>query len=103
MEWTFKSEDLKEQGGKMKSEKVQPEKKFNAGAISVSVWKNQTKDKDREFFTISFDRKYKDQDGTWKNSNSLRLNDLPKATFALQQAYEYLLTAPKGAAEEMIY
>ena len=36
---------------------------------------------------------YKDKSGEWKGSNSLSLNELPKAITALQQAYEYLLAS----------
>ncbi len=72
----------------------QPEKKINAGAIQVSVWKNQTqKDgKTSEYKTVSFDRRYKDkQTGEWKSTNSLRVNDIPKAITALTKAYEHLI------------
>ncbi|HLD33544.1 MAG TPA: hypothetical protein VJB66_02375 [Candidatus Nanoarchaeia archaeon] len=72
----------------------QPEKKFRAGAVSVTVWKN-TGQKDNgeqiEYQTISMERSYKDKSGEWKYTNSLRVNDLPKAGIALQKAYEYLV------------
>jgi hypothetical protein len=35
--------------------------------------------------------RYRDKAGNWKGTNSLSLNDLPKAILALQQAYEYLM------------
>ena len=71
-----------------------PEKKFRAGAISATIWQNQGQNQQGdavEYRTISLDRVYKDKDGNWKNTNSLRVNDLPKATLALQKAYEYLV------------
>ncbi len=71
-----------------------PEKKFRAGAISVTVWKNKgqsSSGEDVEYSTISIDRNYKDKNGEWKSTNSLKLNDLPKASVALQKAYEYLV------------
>lgn len=67
-----------------------PLKKFRAGAVSATVWSNQTKDGENEYKSISFERSYKDQDGAWKTTTSLRMNDLPKAALVLQKAYEYL-------------
>jgi hypothetical protein len=71
-----------------------PEKKFRAGAISVTVWKNQGKGKDGdevEYQTISIERNYKDKAGAWQTTNSMRINDLPKASAALQKAYEFIV------------
>jgi hypothetical protein len=77
-----------------------PEKKFRAGAICATVWKNQSiKDgKVVEYRTISFDRNYQDTKGEWNTTNSLRVNDLPRASLVLQKAYEYI--ALKEQAEE---
>jgi len=70
-----------------------PEKKFRAGAVSATIWKNETvKDgKVVEYRTISFIRNYQDAKGEWNTTNSLRLNDLPKARLVLDKAYEYLM------------
>ena len=70
-----------------------PEKKFRAGAISVTVWKNRGKNVsgDVEYSTISIERNYKDKKGEWQSTNSLRVNDLPKASIALQKAYEFIV------------
>lgn len=71
-----------------------PEKKFRAGAISATVWKNtgqSAKGESVEYKTISLDRVYKDASGAWQHTTSLRLNDLPRAGVALQKAYEYLV------------
>ena len=71
-----------------------PEKKFRAGAISATVWQNKGQNKNGdevEYRTISIERCYKDKDDSWQNTNSLRVNDLPRATTVLQKAYEYLV------------
>ena len=71
-----------------------PEKKFSTGAIIATVWQNQGKGRNGEatdYRTVSFQRRYKDIDGTWKSTNSLRLNDLPRASLVLQKAYEYIV------------
>jgi len=49
---------------------------------------------------------YRDKAGQWQGTNSLSINDLPKAITALQQAYEYLLserseTAPEPSEQPM--
>ncbi len=75
--------------------KTMPEKKFSTGAISATIWKNNGKSKKTgesvEFRTIKIDRRYTDKEGNWQSTNSLRLNDLPKASLVLQKAYEYLV------------
>lgn len=70
-----------------------PEIKFSTGAISAAVWKNQVvKDgKISEFRSISLQRRYTDKDGTWKSTNSMRVNDLPRAALVLNKAYEHLV------------
>lgn len=78
-----------------------PEKKFRAGAITATVWSNDTvKDgKKVSYKTISFERSYKDKDDEWKQTNSLRIADIPKAVLVLNKAYEYL--ALNGEEEEI--
>lgn len=71
-----------------------PEKKFRAGAISATVWLNKGQrqnGEESEYRTISFDRNYTDKEGKWQSTNSLRVNDLPKAQVVLSRAYEYLV------------
>lgn len=90
----------------MKQEGNKPEKRFRAGAISATVWKNagQKDGKLVEFRTVSLQRVYKDKEGVWKNTTSLRVSDLPKASLVLNKAYEYLVISENnsetGAIEE---
>ncbi|AJF61622.1 TPA: hypothetical protein HA239_03975 [Candidatus Woesearchaeota archaeon] len=69
-----------------------PEKKFRIGSISATVWKNQSEKDGKilEYRTVSFERNYQDNKGEWNTTNSLRVNDLPKAALVLQKAYEYI-------------
>ena len=75
-------------------ENNKPKKKFNAGAISATIWENQAVNKTNgspvSYSTISLQRGYKDKDGAWKSTNSLRVADIPKAILVLQKAYEDL-------------
>ncbi len=82
-----------------------PEKKISTGAIQVTVWKNTltTKEgKTSEYRTFSFTRRYRDNMGEWKSSNSLRINDLPKAVVALNKAYEHAVLRTQNAEEELV-
>lgn len=71
-----------------------PERKIRAGAISATVWLNKGQKEngeESEYRTVSLERAYKDKGGEWKSSNSLRVNDVPKAVAALQKVYEAIV------------
>ncbi len=70
-----------------------PDAKFRAGAVCATVWMNDGTSKDgqpRTFASVSFDKSYKDKDGTWKSTKTLNVQDLPKAALVLNKAYEHL-------------
>lgn len=78
-----------------------PVTKFRAGAISATVWENQGKNNKGEivsFKSVSFDRSYKDANGQWQRTTSLRTMDLPKAALVINKAYEFISLA--GESEE---
>ncbi|NQU98111.1 hypothetical protein HQ533_01475 [Candidatus Woesearchaeota archaeon] len=80
-----------------------PEKKIRAGAVVATIWANSAVNKDGEqvsYKTISFERTYKDKNNEWQTTNSLRMNDLPKATLVLTKAYEHLALSEKAVEEE---
>ena len=69
-----------------------PEKKFSAGAISASVWKNsrEVNGEAKDIRSVQFQKSYKDSEGNWQKTNSLDVRDLPKAMIVLGKAFEYL-------------
>lgn len=70
-----------------------PEKKFRASPITATIWTNEAPSKDGEpriYRTVSLERSYKDKEGAWKSTGSLRVNDLPKAILVLNKAFEYI-------------
>ena len=74
-----------------------PEKKFRAGGISVSIWQNSGIAKTggvNVYRTVSMERSYRDKNGSWQRTNSLRANDLPRVVLLLNKAYEYLVLNP---------
>ena len=69
--------------GEKKNAPVHNEK---VGGIKVSTWENKSKE-GVPFYTVSIQRSYKDGND-WKNTDSYRINDLPKVILALQKTYE---------------
>lgn len=80
-------------------DKNKPEKAFRASPISATIWTNEATTKDGEtrlFRTITLERTYKDKEGAWQKTNSLRVNDLPKAELVLRKCYEYITIKEQG-------
>lgn len=72
---------------------AKPETVFKVGAVRASIFRNTIQKNGR---TISLPKvvievRYRDKTGKWNGTNSLSLNDLPKAILALQKAFEYLM------------
>ena len=72
-----------------------PEKVFKLGAVRASVFRNVLQKDGQQIALrkVVLEVRYRDKSGTWRGTNSLSVNDLPKAIAALQQAYEYILSA----------
>ena len=71
-----------------------PEKEFKVGAVRATIWENKRLSKDGETFSnhkVIVDRTYKDEQEGFKTTNSLGVDDIPKAILALSKAYDYLL------------
>ena len=89
--------------------KNMPAMKFKAGAISATIWANKGTSKKGEevaFQTVSLDRRYKDKEGNWQSSGSLRSSDIPKAMLVLQEAYKAITLNQNPSSEkdeEMVY
>ena len=69
-----------------------PERVFQHGGVKAAIFANEH-EKDGESFTknsISVQRVYRDKEGKFKTTNSLYVNDLPKAVLVLQKAFDYL-------------
>ena len=85
-----------------------PEKTFKIGAVRASIFRNfiEKNGQTIPLPKVVIEVRYKDKTGQWNGTNSLSLNDLPKATLALQKAFEYLMEhkesqpAEAGANEE---
>ncbi|MFA6888974.1 MAG: hypothetical protein WC254_05770 [Candidatus Woesearchaeota archaeon] len=74
-------------------EKNKPAKNFKAGAVRATIWSNLTKNEDGtegSYNTVALERSYKDKNGAWQTTSSLRANDVPKALLVLNKAYEFI-------------
>jgi hypothetical protein len=71
-----------------------PEITFKMGAVRASIFRNiiQRDGRSVSLPKVVLEVRYRDKDGKWQGTNSLSLNDLPKAITALQKAYEYILS-----------
>ncbi len=80
-----------------------PETVFKVGAVSASIFRNTIQKNGRAIPLpkVVIEVRYEDKTGQWNGTNSLSLNDLPKAISALQKAFEYLMEHKEpGQAEE---
>jgi hypothetical protein len=71
---------------------VQPEQRFQSGGVVASIWDNEI-ERDGQvtsFKSVSFGRNYKDKEGKWQTTNSLKASDLPRAIMVLGKAFEHL-------------
>lgn len=76
-----------------------PEKTFGpfAHGLGVTIWCNvvETKEGPKAIRSITIDpRRYKDDQGQWKDSTSYHVIDLPTITMALEKAYDYCQSTP---------
>jgi hypothetical protein len=71
---------------------AKPEISFKVGAVRASVFRNLVANNGKmvPLFKVILEVRYKDKAGRWNGTNSLSLNDIPKAILALQKAFEYL-------------
>ena len=79
---------------------TQPVQRFKAGGCVASIFANEVArgEESMTLHTVVLQRVYKDSDGTFKYTTSLKANDVPKAILALVKAYDFLLGDRKEEA-----
>jgi hypothetical protein len=72
---------------------AKPETVFKVGAVRASIFRNIIEKNGRAIPLpkVVIEVRYKDKTGQWNGTNSLSVNELPKAILALQKAFEYLM------------
>lgn len=75
---------------------TQPEMRFKAGGLTAAVFLNQiqTPDGVKPVKNVVLERTYRDKEGKYQTSNSLSVNDIPKAILVLQKAFDYIASRP---------
>lgn len=63
--------------------KVLISKKYRG--CNVAIW--ETKKEDALYHTVSMNAYYKDKDGNWKNTNYIKIDEVPKLIMLLQLIY----------------
>ena len=71
-----------------------PIKVFRAGNMEAAIFENQTAKGTMKNVVLS--KRYKTAEGEWKSTNSLGINDIPKAIVVLILAYKYLLMGDRA-------
>jgi hypothetical protein len=79
-----------------------PEISFKVGAVRATVFRNLVASNGRmvPLPKVVIEVRYKDKTGQWNGTNSLSLNDIPKAILALQKAFEYLTQHKESGTRE---
>ena len=69
-----------------------PETVFKVGAVRAVIFRNtiQKNGQEIQLPKVILEVRYKDKAGKWQGTNSLSINDIPKAILALQKAFAYL-------------
>ena len=78
--------------------KQKPQWHLRAGGLEVACWKSKVKAEDgtdRDFFSVTTQRAYKDKSGAWQHTQSLRRQDLLPMARLLEQAYDKLTASAK--------
>lgn len=69
-----------------------PIQTFQSGRMSATIWKQSGRN--GEFYTVSLSRSYKTEEGTWQNTTSFRVSDLPHIQTVSRRADDYIAGLP---------
>lgn len=75
-----------------------PVKSFKCGAVEAAIFENEiAKGKEKiKVKKVVLQKRYRTADGEWKSTNSLDVNDIPRASLALDSAFEFLVMRGDG-------
>lgn len=63
-----------------------PFDKVVLGSIQLAIWKN-TNDKGNAYYSVTFEKRYRDTEGEWKSTSSLNRDDLLVLAQASEMAF----------------
>ena len=67
------------------SDSKKPAAKITLYPVSAAIWANETEK--GVFYSVTFERSYKDDDGTWQSSSSFSLSELLLLSKVADQAH----------------
>ena len=69
-----------------------PAKEFRSGAITVAIWRNETQENGKTIVkhSVRIQKRYRDDEGTWKDSCYFFPDELPKISMLTNKAYEFI-------------
>ena len=83
-------------------DKVKPTHKIKLPGATATIWANTSK-KGNTWYSVGFDRSYKDAQGNWKTTSMFGADDLLALAHVASQAHDYirakLQEQPEQAAE----
>ena len=80
---------------------ARPEKSIKVGGVEAAIFENEIVKGGKKISIkkVSFQKRYKSAEGEWKSTNSLDVNEIPKAILVLSKAYEYICTGSSDEAD----
>ena len=89
----------------MTQQNNQPVKTFQSGPISTSVWRNEDAQQDgttRVKHSVRFQKRFRNKDGQWQNSDYYFPEDLPKLQLVVAKAFEFISLKESKDPEESV-
>ena len=84
--------------------KDKPIKDFRSGSIQASVWQNEVEDKDKTVVrhSVRIQKRFKNKEDEYENTNYYFRDDLPKLILVAQKAFEFISLTESKDAEETV-
>ena len=82
------------------SKKAQPSKpiaKLRLGLVYANIWQRITEED--AFYSVSFERRYRDKDGNWKSTHSFNTDDLLLLAKLADKAHTEIMMVIGGKAD----
>ena len=80
---------------------AKPVQKYRAGQVSCALWENEISVNGRKIKVLkaTVERRYKDGE-EWKSSGSYGLNEIPRAIWCLQKAFDHMIEQSTARSDE---
>ena len=74
-----------------------PVRKLRIGLINANIWQRTTGEDN--FYSVSFERRYKDAEGNWQSTHSYNVDDLLSLAKLADQVHTEILKLRSGQAD----